>query len=79
MFLFSGYMCSVGITNGALEIMSKKILKLSGGHAFIAPILIYIIEFGIAAIGPGCVPALGIVAALSLPLGKSLRDRKSVV
>ena len=71
MLLGVSFLCSVGITNGALEIMSKKILKLSGGHAFIAPILIYIIGFGIAAIGPGCVPALGIVAALSLPLGKS--------
>ena len=71
MLLGVSFLCSVGITNGALEIMSKKILKLSGGHAFVAPILIYIIGFGIAAIGPGCVPALGIVAALSLPLGKS--------
>ena len=71
MLLGVSFLCSIGITNGSLEIMSKKILKLSGGYAFIAPILIYIIGFGIAAIGPGCVPALGIVAALSLPLGKS--------
>ena len=71
MLLGVSFLCSIGITNGSLELMSKKILKLSGGYAFIAPILIYIIGFGIAAIGPGCVPALGIVAALSIPLGKS--------
>lgn len=71
MLLGVSFLCSIGITNGSLELMSKKILKLSGGYAFIAPILIYIIGFGIATIGPGCVPALGIVAALSLPLGKS--------
>jgi len=71
MLLGVSFLCSIGITNGSLELMSKKILKLSGGYAFIAPVLIYIIGFGIAAIGPGCVPALGIVAALSLPLGKS--------
>lgn len=71
MLLGVSFLCSIGITNGSLELMSKKILKLSGGYAFIALILIYIIGFGIAAIGPGCVPALGIVAALSLPLGKS--------
>ena len=71
MLLGVSFLCSIGITNGSLELMSKKILKLSGGYAFIAPVLIYIISFGIAAIGPGCVPALGIVAALSLPLGKS--------
>ena len=59
------------LLNGALELMSKKFLQLSGGHAIVAPILIYLIGVVIAAIGPGCVPALGIVAALSLPLGKS--------
>ena len=64
-------MLLVGITNGSLELMSKKFLQLSGGHAIVAPILIYLIGVVIAAIGPGCVPALGIVAALSLPLGKS--------
>ena len=31
----------------------------------------YLIGYIVAAIGPGCVPALGIAAALSLPLGKS--------
>lgn len=71
MLLGVSFLCSVGITNGSLELMSKKFLQLSGGHAIVAPILIYLIGAGIAAIGPGCVPALGIVAALSLPLGKS--------
>lgn len=71
MLLGVSFLCSVGITNGALETMSKKFLRLSGGHAFVAPILIYVIGYFIAAIGPGCVPALGIVSALSLPLGKS--------
>lgn len=71
MLLGVSFLCSVGITNGSLELVSKKLLRLSGGHSFIAAVLIYMIGFGIAAIGPGCVPALGIVAALSLPLGKS--------
>ena len=71
MLLGVSFLCSVAISNGSLELMSKKFLKLSGGHAIVAPFLIYLIGAGIAAIGPGCVPALGIVAALSLPLGKS--------
>lgn len=71
MLLGVSFLCAVAISNGSLELMSKKFLKLSGGHAIVAPILIYLIGAGIAAIGPGCVPALGIVAALSLPLGKS--------
>ena len=71
MMLGVSFLCSVAISNGSLELMSRKFLKLAGGHAIVAPILIYMIGAGIAAIGPGCVPALGIVAALSLPLGKS--------
>lgn len=71
MLLGVSFLCAVGISNGSLELLAQKILKLSGGHIIVAPFLIYIIGFGIAAIGPGCVPALGIVAALSLPLGKS--------
>ena len=71
MLLGVSFLCSVAISNGSLELMSKKFLKLSGGHAIVAPFLIYLIGAGIAAIGPGCVPALGIVAALSLSLGKS--------
>ena len=71
MLLGVSFLCAIGISNGALELMSKKFLQLSGGHAIVAPFLIYLIGAGIAAIGPGCVPALGIVAALSLPLGKS--------
>ena len=71
MLLGVSFLCAVGITNGTLELLAKKFLRLSGGHAIVAPILIFLIGMGIAAIGPGCVPALGIVAALSLPLSKS--------
>ena len=65
------FLCSAAISNGALETVSKKFLCLAGGRSFVAPIMIYVIGFAVAAIGPGCVPALGIVSALSLPLGKS--------
>lgn len=65
------FLCAAAISNGALEVVSKKFLQLSGGHNFIAPFLIYIIGFTVAAIGPGCVPALGIACALSLPLAKT--------
>ena len=57
--------------NGTLELAAKKFLRLSGGHVAITPVIMYLIGYIVAAIGPGCVPALGIAAALSLPLGKS--------
>lgn len=71
MLLGVSFLCAAGITNGTLELIAQKFLHLTGGHTIVAPVLIYLIGAGIAAIGPGCVPALGIVAALSLPLSKS--------
>lgn len=71
MLLGVSFLCSAAVSNGALELTAKKFLRLSGGNIMVAPIFLYLIGYGIAAIGPGCVPALGIVAALSLPLGKS--------
>lgn len=71
MLLGVSFLCAIGISNGSLELLANKSLRLAGGRVIFAPIIIYLIGAGIAAIGPGCVPALGIVAALSLPLGKS--------
>ena len=71
MLLGVSLLCTVATGNGTLELMAKKFLRLSGGHVAVAPIIMYLIGFIIAAVGPGCVPALGIVAALSLPLGRS--------
>lgn len=71
MLLGVSLLCTIATNNGTLELTAKKFLNLSGGHVKAAPIIMYLIGYIIAAIGPGCVPALGIVAALSLPLSKT--------
>lgn len=71
MMLGVSFLCAVAISNQSLELLARKFLRATGGRAALSPVLIYIIGFSIAAVGPGCVPALGIVAALSIPLGKS--------
>ena len=40
--------------NGTLELAAKKFLRLSGGHVAITPVIIYLIGYIVAAIGPGC-------------------------
>ena len=70
MLLGVSFLCAAGITNGSLELLAKKTLQLTGGHAAAVPVLLYLVGFGIAAIGPGCIPALGVVAALALPLSR---------
>lgn len=71
MLLGVSLLCTIATNNGTLELAAKKFLRLTGGHVLFAPIIMYLIGYIVAAIGPGCVPALGIAAALSLPLGKS--------
>lgn len=71
MLLGVSMLCTIATNNGTLELTAKKFLNLSGGHVKATPIIMYLIGYIIAAIGPGCVPALGIVAALSLPLSKT--------
>ena len=67
MLLGVSLLCTIATNNGTLELAAKKFLRLTGGHV----LFMYLIGYIVAAIGPGCVPALGIAAALSLPLGKS--------
>ena len=69
MLLGVSLLCTIATNNGTLELAAKKFLRLSGGHVAITPVIMYLIGYIVAAIGPGCVPALGIAAALSLPLG----------
>lgn len=71
MLLGVSLLCTIATSNGTLELAAKKFLQLAGGHVAVAPVIMYLIGYIIAAIGPGCVPALGIAAALSLPLGRS--------
>ena len=51
MLLGVSFLCAVATTNGSLELAAKKFLRLSGGHAVVAPFLMYIIGYAIAAIG----------------------------
>lgn len=75
---FSGslFMTLLGVTfffgvvqsNGCLEKLMNKAVGLCGKQVWIIPILMYIIGWAIAGIGPGCVPALAFVAAIAIPL-----------
>ena len=59
MLLGVSLLCTIATNNGTLELAAKKFLRLSGGHVAITPVIMYLIGYIVAAIGPGCVPALG--------------------
>lgn len=75
---FSGslFMTLLGVTflfgviqsNGCLDKLMRKSVALCGRRVWIIPILIFVMGWVLAAIGPGCVPALAFVAAVSIPL-----------
>lgn len=61
---------SVIHSNGALEHLVKKIVRKTGRFVWTVPIVMYLVGYIISAVGPGCVPALAIVAAIAIPLAK---------
>lgn len=54
--------------NGVLEKLVKKYVSKIGDRIYLIPIVVYLIGLTVAAIGPGCIPALVLVAAISIPL-----------
>ena len=65
MFLFS-----VVQKSGALENLMKRVVGKLGRFVWFIPILMYLTGYVISAVGPGCVPALVLVAAISIPIAK---------
>ncbi|MCC8026936.1 MAG: hypothetical protein LIP16_16765 [Clostridium sp.] len=58
--------------NGTLELIAKKCIALAGKQLWIIPLLMYVIGAGIAAMGPGTIPAFAIVALFGVPLAKAM-------
>ena len=53
MLLGVSLLCTIATNNGTLELAAKKFLRLSGGHVAITPVIMYLIGYIVAAIGPG--------------------------
>lgn len=55
-------------STGALDLLAKKIIALSGKRLWAIPIVVYIAGFIVAGIGPGAVPALAIIPPLAVSI-----------
>lgn len=51
---------------GALDLLARKIVALSGSRLWVIPICIYAAGFVVAGVGPGAVPALAIIPPLAV-------------
>ncbi len=75
-FSASLFMTLLGVTlffgiiqdNGCIELVMRKLVGLFGNQIWLIPILMYVIGFAVAAIGPGCVPAMAFAATMAIPL-----------
>ncbi|WP_047382066.1 MULTISPECIES: SLC13 family permease [unclassified Cetobacterium] len=54
--------------NGVLEKIVKSFVIRIGKKIFLIPIIIYLVGLLVAAVGPGCIPAVILVLAISVPL-----------
>ncbi|NCB50789.1 MAG: hypothetical protein EOM54_02735 [Clostridia bacterium] len=55
-------------STGALDLLAKKIIAVSGKRLWTIPIFVYIAGFIVAGIGPGAVPALAIIPPLAVSI-----------
>lgn len=62
------FLFSIVQVNGTLELIAKKAVALAGKRTKLIPIVVYLVGFLIAAVGPGAVPAIPIVVMFSVPL-----------
>jgi len=54
--------------NGCLQLLMKKIMNIFGKWVWMVPIILFAIGWLLAAMGPGSIPSLPVIAALAVPL-----------
>ena len=75
-FSASLFMTLLGVTlffgiiqeNDCIEFVMRRMVGGFGKQIWMAPVLVFAMGFIVAAIGPGCVPAMAFAAAMAVPL-----------
>ena len=65
------YLFAILQKNGSLELMAKKVVRLTGKHAHLIPFVMFIIGFLLSASGPGSIPCLAIIPVIAIPVALS--------
>lgn len=59
---------SIVRTNGALELLMRKIIAKTKNFVFLVPIIFFIFSWVVSASGPGLIPTAALVAMLAIPV-----------
>ena len=62
---------AVVTSTGAFEMLSKKIVALTGHRIWVLPIVSYLLGFALSAIGPGAIPPTTLVVTLTVSIAIS--------
>lgn len=65
------YLFSIINGNGTLELLARKLVAVVGSRKHLIPVVIYLLGFGICAVGPGAIPSLAIVPVIAIPVAVS--------
>lgn len=57
--------------NGTLILTAKKMVRLTGKHIMLIPVVMYLIGAVISGVGPGAIPSLAIMPVVAIPVAMS--------
>src|SRR5687767_8096910 len=61
---------SLAETNGTLEGVASRALRLARGDARVLPAMLFAIACAVSTVGPGAVPSVALVAPIAMSLGR---------
>ena len=65
------YLFAIINSNGTLELLARKMVRLVGKKKALIPFVMYILGFLICAVGPGAIPSLAIIPVIAIPVAVS--------
>jgi Na+/H+ antiporter NhaD/arsenite permease-like protein len=72
MLLGVTFLFSIAQTNGTLELFARKVVALSGSQTRLIPIAVYLLTTFLAAIGPGTIPVMALIAPIGMALAAEM-------
>jgi di/tricarboxylate transporter len=64
---------SIAQENKTMELLARRVVALAGKRTYLIPIIVYIFSVVLAAVGPGTVPVMGIMAVFTCSLAAEMK------
>lgn len=64
---------SIAQENKTMELLARRVVALAGKRTYLIPIIVYVFSVVLAAVGPGTVPVMGIMAVFTCSLAAEMK------